>query len=160
MNARPPQGVQTLTPYLIVSDADAAIAFYKKAFGAVEECRLLMPGTTHVMHATLSMGNAQLMLTQESDNPNCASQSPSTLKGTPVSIHIQMDNVDEAFQQAVDAGAIAIMPPMDMFWGDRFGKLKDPFGHEWSLATSVRQMTPEQMQEAANEFFQQHPMPV
>src|SRR5688572_15871047 len=115
-----PAGTHTLSPHLIVKDAAAAIEFYKKAFGAVEECRLVMPGTNQVVHAGLRIGDSLLMLGGEFEGTGCQSKSPVTLGGTPVSVHIYSDNVDEAFNKAIAAGAQEIMPPSDMFWGDRY----------------------------------------
>lgn len=149
------QSKPSLTPHLVVKDAAAAIEFYKKAFGAVEGCRLNLPGTQTVMHAGLRIGDSLLMLGAEMGNSECMAKSPLTLGGTPVTVHLSVDNVDEAFQQAIAAGAEELMPPSDMFWGDRYGKVKDPFGHEWSIATQVREMTQEEMQNAAEAFFKQ-----
>jgi PhnB protein len=145
----------SLVPYLVVSDGMAAIEFYKKAFGAVEECCMTMPGTNQVMHASLKIGDSHFMLSGEMKGAECSSVSPLTLGGTPVSIHITVPNVDEAFKRAVDAGAEELTPPADMFWGDRYGRLKDPFGHEWSLSTPVREMSPKEIEAAAAEFFRQ-----
>jgi PhnB protein len=138
-----------------VKDVTAAIEFYKDAFGAVEGCRVAMPGSNQVMHAGLQIGNSMLMLGMEMGGSDCTSKSPNTLGGTPVTMHLDVDNVDETFQQAIEAGAQEIMPPTDMFWGDRYGRLKDPFGHEWSVATQIRELSQEEMQAAAEEFFRQ-----
>jgi PhnB protein len=154
-----PAGAHTLSPHLVVKDAAAAIEFYKKAFGAVEECRLVMPDTNQVVHAGLRIGDSMLMLGGEFEGSSCGSKSPATLGGTPVTVHVFVENVDEAFKKAITAGAQEVMPPTDMFWGDRYGKLKDPFGHEWSIATHVRDMSQEEMQAAAEKFFRQ-PQPV
>lgn len=154
-----PEGFNTLSPHLIVKDIATAIDFYKKAFGAEETCRLEMPGSNQAFHAGLKLGNSAFMLGAEMNNSECMSKSPDTLGGTPVTVHFYVDNVDEAFKKAVDSGAQPLMPPTDMFWGDRFSKVKDPFGHEWSLATHVRTLSPEEMQAAAAECFKQ-PQPV
>lgn len=160
MSKANPEGFNTLTPHLIVSDIDAAIAFYKKAFGAEVTARLEMPETKQAFHAGLKLGNSAFMLGGEfNGGPECNSKSPATLGGTPVSIHFYVDNVDEAFKKAVDSGAQALLPPTDMFWGDRYSQVKDPFGHQWSLATHVRTLTPEEMQAASAECFNQ-PQPV
>jgi len=148
-----PEGCHTLTPHLVVQDPVAAIEFYKKAFGATEHCRLEMPGTSSIMHAQLQIGDSKLMLAGEF--PQCPSKSPLSFGGSPVTIHFYVQNVDEVFQTALDAGAQEIMPVQEMFWGDRYGKLKDPFGHEWSLATHVKDLTPEEMKKAAEECFKQ-----
>lgn len=154
-----PEGWHSLSPHLVIKDAAAAIEFYKKAFGAVEECRLVMPGTNQVLHAGLRVGDSKLMIGGEFEGTECGAKSSLTLGGTPVAIHIYVANVDEAFNKALAAGAEIIMPPTDMFWGDRYGKLKDPFGHEWSIATQLRALNQEEMQAAAEKFFQQ-PQPV
>jgi PhnB protein len=148
-----PADARTLTPHLIVRDAAAAIEFYKKAFGAVEKFRMAVPGTNRVMHAELRIGDSNLMLAEETGERN--SLSPLSLKGTPVSIHVFVENVDEAFPKAIAAGAQEVMPVMDMFWGHRYGVLKDPFGHEWSMATKVRDVSMEEMEEAAKKFCAQ-----
>lgn len=150
-----PKGAHTLSPYLVVKDVDAAIAFYEKAFGAVAECRLTIPGAGQTFHAGMRIGDSMFMLGGEMENENCAATSPVKLGGTPVTIHMYAEDVDAAFQKAVAAGAQPLMPPTDMFWGDRYGKLKDPFGHEWSVATQIRELSPEQMQANAEEFFRQ-----
>ncbi len=139
-----PEGSHSLTPMLICDDASAAIEFYKKAFNAVELSRL--PGADgRLLHAAVRIGDSSLMLTDEM--PECGSQGPKSLKGTPVMIHLYVEDVDAAFAQAVAAGATATMPVTDMFWGDRYGQLRDPFGHSWSVATHTRDLTTEQIQQ-------------
>ncbi|MFM0163006.1 VOC family protein [Paraburkholderia sediminicola] len=135
-----PDGMHSLTPYLICANAADAIAFYAKAFNAVEQFRMPGPGGK-VMHACLKIGDSMLMLTDEWPDHNA-------LKGTPVTIHHYVEDVDASFKQAVEAGATVVMPVADMFWGDRYGQLKDPFGHSWSLATHKRDLSPEQIQQA------------
>ncbi|WP_213778539.1 VOC family protein [Caballeronia sp. dw_276] len=141
-----PDGMHTITPHLICKGAADAIAFYGKAFNAVEHMRLPGPGGT-VMHAMLGIGDSTLMLAEEFEN--CGHSSPLTLKGSPVTLHLYVNDVDSAFAQAVEAGAKVIMPVTDMFWGDRYGQVEDPFGHRWSLATHTRDLSPEQIREAA-----------
>ncbi len=155
MSQKNPEGFATLTPHLVVNDPVAAIEFYKKVFGAVEKLRMEIPGTKQIMHAELQIGNSTLMLAGEFDGPGCSSKSPSTLGGSPVTIHIYVDDVDASFNKALAAGAQQVMSPADMFWGDRYGKVKDPFGHEWSLATHVRDMSHDEMMAAAAESFKQ-----
>lgn len=140
-----PEGMHSLTPYLICANAAEAIAFYTKAFNAVEQIRLPGPGGK-VMHATLKIGDSMLMLTDEW--PEHQSFGPHSLKGTPVMIHHYVPDVDASFKQAVEAGATVVMPVTDMFWGDRYGQLKDPFGHSWSLATHTRDLSAEEIQQA------------
>jgi len=144
-----PEGFHTLTPYLCVKDAEKAIEFYKKAFGAQEVHVSRMPGGK-IMNAQLRIGDSMLMMNDEFP-PHA--RSPESLGGTPVSIHVYVEDVDKLFNQAVAAGATVVMPLMDAFWGDRFGSVKDPFGHVWSLATHIKDMTSEEMHRAGEEFF-------
>jgi PhnB protein len=143
-----PEGHHTVTPYLVIKGAAEAIEFYKKAFGAKEINR--MPGPTGaVMHAELKIGDSMLYLSEEMPG---MTKSPKTLGGSPVGIHLYVDKVDDLFKQAVGAGATAKMALENMFWGDRFGKLTDPFGHEWSLAQHMEDVPPEEMKKRAEEF--------
>lgn len=142
-----PEGMHTLTPHLICADAPAAIEFYGRAFGAVEISRTAGPNGK-LMHAMLRIGDSALMLMDE--NPQWGALSPTLLKGTPVSIHVYVEDVDAAFERAVKAGATAKMPPADMFWGDRFGAVTDPFGHSWSIATHIKDVSPAEAQAAAS----------
>jgi uncharacterized glyoxalase superfamily protein PhnB len=141
-----PDGMHTLTPHLVCRDAAAAIAFYQKAFGAVELARL--PGPQgKLMHALLRIGDSPLMLVDEI--PDWGALGPQSLKGSPVTLHLYVEDVDAAVERAVAAGARLTMPVADMFWGDRYGTLEDPFGHHWSIATHVRDLSPEEIQAAA-----------
>jgi uncharacterized glyoxalase superfamily protein PhnB len=144
--------LQTVTPYLIVSSGARAIDFYKKAFGAVELYRMPAPDGQRVMHATLRVYGSNVMLADEFPEFG-GNRGPDIVGSTTVSIHLQVPNADKAFAQAVAAGATAITPVADMFWGDRFGKLRDPFGHEWSVAHHVRDVSPAEMAEAAKKAF-------
>jgi PhnB protein len=140
-----PEGMHTVTPHLTCDGAAAAIEFYKKAFGAVEAHR--MPGPDgRLMHAMIRIGDSPVMLADEFRE--WGGTGPKTLGGTPVTIHLQVPNADEVFQSAISAGAEVKMPIADMFWGDRYGIVTDPFGHAWSIATRIKDMTPEQMQAA------------
>jgi uncharacterized glyoxalase superfamily protein PhnB len=141
-------GLQTVTPYLIVSNCARAIDFYKKAFGAAELFRMPTPDGQRVMHATLKVYGANVMLSDEFPEFG-GNRGPDIVGSTTVSIHLQVPNADKAFAQAVEAGATAITQVADMFWGDRFGKLRDPFGHEWSVAHHVRDVSPAEMAEGA-----------
>lgn len=141
-----PEGYHTLNPYFAVHDAAAAIEFYKEAFGATERTRMNGPGGS-IMHAELQIGDSVLMLGDEA--PEMGASSPKTIGDTPVGLMVYVENVDQAFAKAVEAGAEVEMPPMDMFWGDRFCKLKDPFGHKWSLATHVEDVDDEEMAKRA-----------
>ena len=139
-----PEGMHTLTPHLICAGAADAIEFYKKAFGAVERSRL--PGPQGgLMHAEVRIGDSALMLVDEM--PEWGALGPKSLKGSPVTIHLYVKDVDATVAQAVAAGAKITMPVADMFWGDRYGQLEDPFGHRWSVATHTRDMTPEEIKE-------------
>ena len=137
-----PDGYHTATPYLSVRGGENAIAFYKKAFGAEERMRMPGPGGT-IMHAEIKIGDSVVMLADE--NPEMGTRSPSSLNGTTGSILLYLNDVDVAFGRAIAAGAKELMAPQDMFWGDRMGKLADPFGHEWALATHTEDVAPEEM---------------
>ena len=145
MAANPtPEGYHTVTPYLTVDDASAAIDFYGRAFGATE--RMRMPGPDgKIAHAELQIGDSPVMLADPF--PQATSQPPKELGGTSGGVFLYVEDVDAAFQQAVDAGATVTMPLEDMFWGDRFGSLLDPFGHSWSLATHKEDLTEEEIAE-------------
>ena len=146
---RIPAGMHTVTPHLICAGAADAIEFYKKAFGAVELSR--MPGPDgQIMHASIRIGDSVIMLNDEMPQWGCFG--PKSLKGSPVTIHLYVEDADAFFDQAVRAGAKATMPLEDAFWGDRYGKVEDPFGHQWSIATHFRDMTPEEMQKGMAEM--------
>ncbi|NRF71810.1 VOC family protein [Aquincola sp. S2] len=139
-----PEGMRSLTPHLVCDGAAAAIEFYKKAFGAVEEARMATPDG-RLAHAQVRIGDSALMLVDEF--PEMGAVGPKKTQGSPVTIHLYVPDVDATVAQAVAAGAELTMPVTEMFWGDRFGTLKDPFGHSWSVATHVRDLTPEQIAE-------------
>ena len=138
-----PHGCNSVNVYLIVKDARAAMDFYAKAFGGQAAACLTAPDGS-VMHGEVVIGNSTLMLSQE--NPAWDMKSPETLGGSPASIHLYVDNVDQAFDQAVAEGCEVIAPVTDMFWGDRYGKVADPFGFQWGIATHVEDVSPEEMQ--------------
>ena len=140
-----PDGMRTVTPHLVCAGAADAIAFYKKAFNAEEVGRLAGPAGK-LMHAQIRIGDSAVMLVDEF--PDWGSFGPKSLKGSPVTIHLYVEDVDAAFKRAVDAGATVKMALADMFWGDRYGLLEDPFGHYWSIATHVRDVSPDEMQQA------------
>ena len=137
-----PAGYHTVTPVLICRNASGAIDFYKKAFGAKERMKMLGPDGT-VAHAELRIGDSIVMLGDEM--PQMGASAPETVGGSPVHIFLYVPNVDKLFAQAVAAGGTVEMPPMDMFWGDRYSKLSDPFGHKWSLATHIEDLSPKEM---------------
>ena len=135
-----PAGYHTVTPYLVVDDGARAIEFYKKAFGATETVRMAGPDGK-IGHAEFKIGDSFVMLSDEM----MGNRSAKALGGSPVGIFLYVDDVDAVFKQAVDAGGTSEMPPADMFLGDRFGRLTDPFGHKWSLATHIEDVSPEEM---------------
>jgi PhnB protein len=146
-----PDGYHTLTPALTVRDAARAIEFYKQAFGAKE--RGVMKGPDgKIMHAELTIGDSIVMLTDELPEFGCLS--PQSLGGSAMSLHIYLDGVDAAFDRAVKAGAEVEMPVMDQFWGDRYGKLKDPFGHKWSIATHTKDLALDEIKHGMDEAME------
>jgi PhnB protein len=149
-----PEGYHTLTPHMTVRDAARAIEFYKKAFGAVE--RGVMKGPDgKVMHAELRIGDSIIMLADEF--PEFGGLSPLSTGGAGMGLHIYVEDVDSAFDRAIGAGGTVEMPVADMFWGDRYGKLVDPFGHKWSIATHTRDVSMKEMEEAQEEFMSRMP---
>ncbi|MDP3136086.1 MAG: VOC family protein [Burkholderiaceae bacterium] len=141
-----PEGMHSLTPHLVCRDANAAMDFYCKAFGARDGGRLPGPDGK-LMHGMMWIGDSALMLVDE--NPQWGLLSPLGLNGTPVIVHLYVEDVDAAMARAVEAGATLTMPATDMFWGDRYGQVRDPFGHQWSIATHIRDMSPEEIQAAS-----------
>ena len=139
-----PEGYHTLSPYLAVDNAAEAIDWYKRAFGAQETVRMLGPDGK-IGHAELKIGDSHLMLSDPF--PQASTKPPKELGGTSTSIFIYVEDVDATFKQAVDAGATVTMPLDDMFWGDRFGSVTDPYGHSWAMATHVEDVPPEEMEE-------------
>jgi uncharacterized glyoxalase superfamily protein PhnB len=144
-----PQGMHSVTPHLVCAGAAKAIEFYKQAFGAEEGARLPGPDG-RLMHASVKIGDSQVMLVDEM--PEWGALGPKSLKGSPVTIHLCVDDVDAVVARAVQAGAKVTMPVADQFWGDRYGKLEDPFGHHWSVATHVRDVSMEEAQKAMREM--------
>jgi PhnB protein len=141
-----PEGMRRLTPHLICAGATDAIAFYTQAFGAIELARLPGPDG-RLMHAMLRLGDSMFMLMDE--YPEHGGLGPLALKGTPITLHQYVEDVDAAVARAVAAGATTIMPAQDMFWGDRYAQVQDPYGHRWSIATHVRDVSMEEMQAAS-----------
>lgn len=139
-----PDGMHSLTPHLVCAGAADAIEFYKKAFNAAEVSRL--PGPKgKLLHAMIRIGDSALMLTDES--PDWGTLGPRSLKGSPVTIHLYVEDIDAFVARAVAAGAKITMPTENMFWGDRYCRLDDPFGHHWSVATHVRDVSPEEWEQ-------------
>lgn len=137
-----PSDMPAITPHLVCAGAAQAIDFYVRAFGAVDQGRLAGPDGK-LMHAMIRIGDSPLMLVDEM--PEWGTLGPLALKGSPVTIHLYVEDVDATVARAIAAGARVTMPVADMFWGDRYGQLEDPFGHHWSVATHIRDLTPEEI---------------
>lgn len=147
-----PEGTHTITPHLVVDGAEQALEFYKKAFGA-QVAGVHKTPDGKVMHAEFKIGDSKLMLNDEF--PGMGSASPKSLGGSPVVLNLYMEDIDKVFNQAVSAGATVTMPLANQFWGDRYGQLKDPFGHTWALGQHVEDVSPEEMERRAREAFAQ-----
>ena len=149
------QHIPPITPYLAVSNAHAAIDFYKKALGAeqVGEAHT-MPNTDKIMHVRLMVNGALIMLADDlSQIMNMKSETPEALGGSPITLALQVDNVQPLWDRAIAAGGKVIMPLADQFWGDRYGMFVDPFGHKWSMSQTLKQMTDEEMKQAAADMM-------
>jgi PhnB protein len=145
-----PEGTRTVTPNLVFNEASRAIEFYKKVFGAIEIAR--MPGPNNkVMHAAIRIGDSTIFVGDTVTNKTAATSTETTF--VPAYLHIYVDDVDATFQLAVENGAKVDMPLDDMFWGDRYGKITDPFGHQWSLATHKEDVAPDEMGRRAQALF-------
>jgi uncharacterized glyoxalase superfamily protein PhnB len=146
-----PDGFNTVSPHMVVRGAKKAIDFYKKAFGA--EGVVCMPGPDgeSVMHGEIKIGNSTVMIHDEFPGPG--PKAPDSLNGTSVKMHLYVEDVDALFKRAVAAGATPTMPVADMFWGDRYGMVTDPFGHHWGIATHKEDLTPEEIGQRAEAFF-------
>jgi PhnB protein len=147
-----PAGCHSANAYLIVANASDAIAFYVKAFGARQTARIDMPDG-RVMHAEIQIGDSRLMLAEE--NPQWGTKSPLTLGGSPMQVMLYVKDVDAFVARAVAAGATVAMPIADQFWGDRYGKVADPFGHVWSVATHIKDVPKKSLQKLADEAMRQ-----
>ena len=145
-----PEGYGTVTANIVFADSRKAIEFYKKAFGAQELSALAMPDGRGIMHAEIRIGGTILMMTDEKLLQSC--KSAQTLGGSPVSFYVYVEDADAAFRRAVAAGASPLMPVQDMFWGDRLGHVRDPFGHDWNLATHKRDVAPDELRQGAQTF--------
>jgi PhnB protein len=146
-----PAGYHTVTPHLVVKDAAKAIDFYKRAFGAEVLFRMNGPDGKSVMHAELRIGDSPVMIAEEA--PQWGALGPQSLGGSPVTISLYVTDADAVYNRAVQAGAEATMPLANQFWGDRYGKLKDPFGHHWAVMTHVEDVSPEECQRRAAGMF-------
>ncbi len=147
-----PEGYHSVTPYLIVSDAAGAIEFYKKAFGATELVRMPAPGG-RVGHAELRIGDLRVMLADEF--PDMGARSPKAFGGSPVSLHLYVDDVDAVAKRALAAGAKELRPVKDQFYGDRLGSVTDPFGHIWHISTHKEDLSPEELKRRAAKAMRQ-----
>jgi uncharacterized glyoxalase superfamily protein PhnB len=145
MTKKVPEGFATITPTLVLEDADAAIALYTKALGAKEDYRMEMPGSKKIMHACLTIGSSKLFLSDAM--PNCGAPTNNSR------FYLYVDDVDAAFKTATKAGLEQMMEPADMFWGDRLGAVKDKFGISWSIATHKREVSPAEMEKGQKEFL-------
>ena len=149
-----PEGYHTITPSFTFKDSKKAIDFYQQAFGAEVLDLLPNPAGGGTMHATLKIGNSIIMMGDEMPGAQCA-PSAETLGSSPIGLYVYVPTADKAFEQAVTAGATAMMPVTEMFWGDRMGQIKDPFGYSWMIATHQKDLNQEQIQQGAQEFFKQ-----
>lgn len=145
-----PAGYHSVTPAIVVRDAAKAIDFYKRAFGAEEISRMAGPDGS-IMHAEIRIGDSLVMLGEE--NEQWGTRSPLSLGGVHGSLHIYVADADASFNRAIQAGATMRYPLEDAFWGDRYGKVTDPFGHEWGIATRVKELSPAEMEEAGREWM-------
>jgi PhnB protein len=151
MTAIPP-----LTPYLFVSNAAAALEFYKRGFGAVQEGEVhKMPGTDKIMHARLLINGALIMLSDEFPQGGAKSETPDALGGSPIVLALNLEDVQTFWDRAVAAGGIVTMPLALQFWGDKYGQMTDPFGHKWSLSQTMNVMTDAEMQGAAESMLEE-----
>ena len=151
-----PFGYRSATPYIVLRGAAQAIDFYKAALGATERMRMPTPDGARLMHAEIQIGDSVIMMSDEFPEMNTGARAPNVLGATTGSIHLYSEQVDELFARAVAAGMTVLMPLADMFWGDRYCKLRDPFGHHWSIGKQVRKMTPAEIAEAAKAAFAAH----
>ena len=152
-----PKIFHTVTPHLTIEGASDAIKFYKKAFGAKELSRMKAPDGKRLMHAMIMIGNSVVMLNDAF--PEWGGKGPKALGGTPFAVHLYVEDADKVFRKALKAGATVAMPMADMFWGDRYGILLDPFGHRWAIATHKKDMTPAQMAKAGKAAMAQQAAP-
>lgn len=145
-----PDGFHSVTPTIVVGNAKEAIEFYKKAFDAKEIYTFPTP-EGKILHSMFQIGDSRVMMSDEF--PSMGIKSPTTVGGTSVTLHLYVENADKIFKQAIDSGAIVLMPIMDAFWGDRYGIVMDPYGHQWAIATHKIDMTPEGLRKAGEEYF-------
>jgi PhnB protein len=155
---KPQPETPPLTPYLVVDDANQAIAFYQNAFGAELHAKHATPDGKKLIHAALTINGALLMLCDDfAEMRGGKSHTPTALGGSPVTLHLDVKDVDAVFERAVKAGAIVTMPVADQFWGDRYGQVRDPYGHQWSIATRKRKATEADIKAGAEQHFGKAP---
>ena len=144
----------SFVPHIVVSNAAKAIEFYKKAFGATEVARHMAPGSNKIMHASLNINGGCLILNDDfSESMGQKPHTPEALGGSPVVLHMQVKDADAAWKRAVDAGAQIVIPIADQFWGDRYGQLRDPLGHTWSIGPTISKPTAEELEQGARKSF-------
>jgi uncharacterized glyoxalase superfamily protein PhnB len=148
-----PEGYHTITPSLAVNNAADALEFYKRALEAEEICRMASPDGDMIVHAEMRIGNSVFFLADEC--PDMEFRSPTSLGGSPVGFYLYVEDADASFNRAVQAGATSVRAVEDMFWGDRLGTVADPYGHKWTFSTHVKDVSPEEMEEASHAFFKQ-----
>lgn len=146
-----PKGYRSITPYLIIQGAGRALEYYKKVFNAKEVLRMASPDGQKVMHAEIKIGNSMVMLADE--HPEMGARSPQSFGGSPVHLLLYVRNVDRVFKRAVKAGGKVVEEPSDKFYGDRMGRITDPFGHEWTLGTHKEDVSPEEMDRRAQAMY-------
>ncbi len=149
-----PEALPLITPHLVAKDAAAAIDFYARALGTVEVYRVLGPDGRRIMFSELLLGDSRLFVVDEFPEQNAFA--PTTLGGSPVALHVYVPDVDAAFARAIAAGMTVEIPVTDFFWGERYGSLRDPFGHLWGLASRIEDLSPADIQERARAFYQKH----
>jgi uncharacterized glyoxalase superfamily protein PhnB len=153
-----PEGCEGAIPHLVVDGCGRALEFYKKAFGAEEAFRMPAPDGNRIMHAEMRVGSALIYLADSfPEFEGGKARDPKALGGSSVTVHRYVTDVDQVIERAVKAGATVTMPPTDMFWGDRYGGVRDPFGHNWSFATHQRDLTPAEIEQGMKQAFSQGP---
>jgi PhnB protein len=153
MISRVPEDFHTITPQLAVSSVVDAIAWYTKALGANELLRNTAPDGKSIMHSELLLGDSRFFVVDEFPG---SMRAPSSLGGTCVTLHLYVNDVDALFRRAVEAGAAVLMPVADQFWGERYGILRDPFGHRWSIASRLEDLSPRALQQRASRWAKEH----
>lgn len=146
-----PDGYHSVTPIFVFKDTRKAIDFYKKAFGAKENYAMPTPDGKGIMHAEVRIGDCLVMMSDEHPKEQC--KSAESYGGSPINFYLYVENVDAAFSRALEAGAVSQMPLQDMFWGDRVGSVKDPFGYSWMIATHIKDLSSEEIAKGAQEAF-------